>query len=81
MWKIYLDSTRTCEKLTRICQKYEDEFSVDICLGRYTVDGCSILGVMSLLFNKIGIWIPTMDEDAVKEFINDIKEIGAYYEV
>lgn len=81
MWKIYLDNTKTCEKLTKICRKYNDEMPVDICYGRYTVDGCSILGVMSLLFNTVKIWIPTMDVNTVKDFTEDIKEIGAYYEV
>lgn len=80
MWKIKLDTTQICDDLVRICQKYGSKMNVDICFGRYLVDGCSILGVMSLLLHEVEIWIPKTDETTLKRFEEEITEIGAWKE-
>lgn len=80
MWKINLDTIKKCEDLARICQKYQNKINVDICYGRYLVDGCSVLGVMSLLLHEAEIWIPKTDEIVTKKFEEEIAEIGAWKE-
>ena len=79
MWKIELETTDICEELTKICQKYQDLLKVDICFGRYLVDGCSLLGVMSLMLHEVQICIPENAEECViKDFEDEIIKIGAF---
>ena len=52
----------------------------DLCYGRYIVDGCSLLGVLSLVSHTVDIWLPSMNETIIKNFTDEIEKIGAYYE-
>lgn len=80
MWKIKLDTTQTCDALVRICQKYSAKMDVDICYGRYLVDGCSILGVMSLMLHEVEICMSKTNEIIIKNFEKEIAGIGAWKE-
>ena len=80
MWKINLDSVQTCENLRNVCRKYRNKLNIDVYYGRYIVDGCSLLGVVSLVNHTVELWIPKDDEELRNKFIEDIKEIGAYEE-
>lgn len=48
-----LDKLETAGKLTKICEKYSKYMGIDVTYGRYIIDGCSILGVTSLLGNIV----------------------------
>ena len=82
MYFIKLDAMETIERLCRICTKYKDDFDIDIEYGRYTVDGCSILGVSSLMGNIVRIHPPSEDRNSntelIKNMYSELKKIGAY---
>lgn len=80
MWKIRLETTDICEELVDICVKFKDLLNVNICYGRYLVDGCSLLGVMTLLLHDVEIVIPKAEECVVKDFEDEISRIGAWKE-
>ena len=80
MWKIKLDSERTCAELVGVCQDFKQVIPVNVCYGRYMVDGCSILGLLSLIPHTVDIWVPEMNEIIIKNFTDELKKIGAYYE-
>lgn len=75
---IKLDNLDTVNKLVSVCNKYKDRADIDIVYGRYTLDGCSVLGVASLIGNIVKI-IPVLDDGVLLDtFIVDVKEIGAW---
>ena len=86
MLKIKLDTIEKCEKLVQICKKYQDVTIVDIYYGHYVVDGCSFLGVMSLLLHEVEINVVeskrvTDDIHPIKEMMTEeLKNIGAWRE-
>lgn len=65
--------------LCNICDKYKNEFDVDISCGRYTVDGNSVLGVLQLLGRTVSI-TPLVCEDnnrkSVDKFFEEVKVLG-----
>lgn len=75
-----LDKLENASKLTKICEKYSKYMEVDVTYGRYIIDGCSILGVTSLLGNIVKLKPRTDDSLLVEYFIKDVKEIGAWVE-
>lgn len=50
-----LDSVQSAKNLVHLCEKYHDDMSIDVIHGRQTVDGCSLLGVASLVGNFVCI--------------------------
>ena len=80
MWKIKLDSEKICKEFVAICEEFKYTIPVNLCYGRYIIDGCSLLGVLSLLSHTVEIWVPTMNEITIKNFTDEIEKIGAYYE-
>ena len=72
-----LDSVQSAERLIRLCEKYRDDIGLDIDIihGRQTVDGCSLLGVFSLIGNFVGIKPDSRDERAVKRFAEELERI------
>lgn len=80
MWKIKLDTVNKCEKLVDACIRFQHKINIDICYGRYLIDGCSILGVMSLIPHEVEIWIPKTDENITAAFEEEITEAGAWKE-
>ena len=49
MLSFNIDSRESAEKLIRLCEKYRGDTEIDVICGRETVDGRSLLGVISLI--------------------------------
>lgn len=70
-----LDSVQSAEKLIRLCEKYRDDTEVDVSYGRQTVDGRSLLGVMSLIGHFVTVRPVTNDSDVAERFSEDLERI------
>lgn len=69
---INLNRVEDIHKFVAICSGYEED--IDVYYGRLTIDGKSIMGVMSLdLSRNIDVSILTEDEKVEKEFYEKIK--------
>lgn len=68
-----LDSVQSAEKLVRLCEKYRDDTEVDVICGRQTVDGRSLLGVMSLIGHFVTVKPQTDNEDVINKFSDDLE--------
>lgn len=75
MLSFNIDSKESAEKLIRLCEKYRDDTEVDIICGRQTVDGRSLLGVMSLAGNFVTVDPQTNDKSVMEQFKNDLEKI------
>lgn len=75
---IKLDSLETVNKLVGICESYKEKMDVDIVYGRFTLDGCSILAVVSCMGNIVKIMPNTDDDLLLSYFIKDIEKIGGW---
>lgn len=75
MLSFNLDSKESAEKLIRLCEKYRDDTEVDVICGRQTVDGCSLLGVMSLIGHFVMVKPQTDDKSIVERFSEDLDGI------
>lgn len=69
-----LDSFSSARYLVECCEKFRKAFETDIIYGRYTVDGCSILGVQSLVGHIVGVEPQTEDKEKIKEFLKCLNE-------
>lgn len=80
MKKIYLDFKHgDVKKITEICESYRKWFNVDLVFGRYTVDGCSLLGALSIADHIVKVVpVPNDDEKAIMSFYEKLKPFGAY---
>ena len=72
-----LDSLQSAEKLVRLCEKYRDEMEldIDVIYGRQTVDGCSLLGVTSLIGKFVSVVPVGRNEDAIQRFSEELERI------
>ena len=72
-----LDSVQSAEKLVRLCEKYRDEVEIDIDViyGRQTVDGCSLLGVTSLIGRFVTVVPNTTDKEMLQKFAEELERI------
>lgn len=72
-----LDSVQSAERLIRLCEKYRDDIGLDIDIihGRQTVDGCSLLGVTSLIGKFVSVVPVGRNEDAVQRFADELERI------
>ena len=77
---IKLDTLEIASKLVKICENYKAHMDIDVILGKYVVDGCSFLGVISLLDNVVEVKPITDDDLLVEYFIKELKDIGALTE-
>ena len=73
MLSFNLDSKESAEKLIRLCEKYRDDTEVDVICGRQTVDGRSLLGVMSLIGHFVTVKPQTDNEDVINKFSDDLE--------
>lgn len=73
MISFYLGSHEDAERLVNLCRKYD--FDIDIVHRRYIIDGKSILGIMSLVGNTIGIDLMTGDENIKEDFKKKLYEV------
>lgn len=72
-----LDSLQSAEKLVRLCEKYRDEMEldIDVIYGRQTVDGCSLLGVTSLIGHFVTVSPIGRDKDKIHQFAEKLETI------
>ena len=75
MLSFNIDSKESAEKLIRLCEKYRDNTEIDVICGRQTVDGRSLLGVMSLIGNFVTVRPVTNDSDVAERFSEDLERI------
>lgn len=75
MLSFNIDSKESAEKLIRLCEKYRDDTEVDVICGRQTVDGRSLLGVMSLIGHFVTVKPQTDDKNIVERFSEDLGRI------
>lgn len=75
MLSFNIDSRESAEKLIRLCEKYRDDTEVDVTCGRQTVDGRSLLGVMSLIGHFVTVKPQTDDKNIVERFSEDLDRI------
>lgn len=75
MLSFNIDSKESAEKLIRLCEKYRDDTEVDVSYGRQTVDGRSLLGVMSLIGHFVTVKPQTDDKSVVERFSEDLERI------
>ena len=63
MINVKLETFKIAENISKICQKYHDKYHIDMdaYYGRYVIDACSLLGLMSLVGNTIQIRAITDD--------------------
>ena len=78
MFFMKLDTLEQVNALVNICTKYKDQTDVDVLYGRYILDGCSALGVTSLVGKIIKIRLNTEDKVLLTYFFRDLEEIGGY---
>lgn len=70
-----IDSVQSAEKLIRLCEKYHDDMDIDIMHGRTVVDGCSLLGVTSLIGKFVSVVPVGRNEDAIQKFAEELERI------
>ena len=72
-----LDSVQSAERLIRLCEKYRDcnGLDIDIVHGRQTVDGCSLLGVISLIGRFVTVVPNTTDKEMLQKFAEELERI------
>lgn len=75
MLSFNLDSRESAEKLIRLCEKYRDDTEIDVICGRQTVDGRSLLGVMSLIGHFVTVKPQTYDKSVMERFGEDLERI------
>lgn len=61
------------QNLVKLCDKYNKELTIDVIHGRYMVDGCSVLGVMSLVGNIVTVEAEGEKKD---EFYAELKNMS-----
>lgn len=75
MLSFNLNSKESAENLIRLCEKYHDDMEVDIIHGRQTVDGCSLMGVISLLGNFVTVNPHSEEKELIQKFADELERI------
>lgn len=75
MLSFNLNSKKSAEDLIKLCEKYRDDVEVEVIHGNQTVNGCSLLGVFSLIGNFVVIKTDGRDEEAVHRFAEELETI------
>lgn len=75
MLSFNLNSKESAENLIRLCEKYHDSMEVDVVHGRQTVDGCSLMGVISLLGNFVTVRPNCEDKELILKFADELEAI------
>ena len=70
-----IDSVQSAEKLIRLCEKYHGDMEIDIIHGRQTVDGCSLMGVISLLGHFVTVRPNCEDAEMIQQFADELERI------
>lgn len=72
MLSFNIDSCESAGKLVRLCEKYHGQMDIDVIRGRTVIDGCSLLGVHSLIGNIVGVEPQTDDNNLLEQFGKDL---------
>ena len=75
MLSFNLNSKKSAEDLIKLCEKYRDDVEVEVIHGNQTVNGCSLLGVFSLIGNFVGIKPDSRDKDVIRRFTEELEKI------
>lgn len=75
MLSFNIDSGESASKLIHLCEKYHDRMEIDVIHGRYVIDGCSMLGVHSLIGHIVSLKPQTNDKSLVNQFGEDLEKI------
>ena len=75
MLSFNLNSKKSAEDLIKLCEKYRDDVEVEVIHRNQTVNGCSLLGVFSLIGNFVGIKADSRDESAVQRFSEELERL------
>jgi len=70
-----LNTLQSAETLVSICNKYKKDMDINVIHGRNTVDGCSILGVMSLIGHIVSIEVITNDNILKDKFRKEVQNM------
>ena len=75
MLNFNLDSVQAAEKLVKLCERYCDIADIDVNCGRHSIDGRSLMGVISLIGNFVTVNPQTDDQDIIRKFGIDLEGI------
>lgn len=75
MLNFNLDSVQAAEKLVKLCERYCDIADIDVNCGRHSIDGRSLMGVISLIGNFVTVNLQTDDQDIIRKFGIDLEGI------
>ena len=75
MFYIKLNTLDVVNKFVRICERYKDEMDIDVLCGRYTVDGASYLGVMSLIGNVVEVKPISNNDELINKLFEELELI------
>lgn len=75
MLSFNLNSKKSAEDLIKLCEKYRDDVEVEVIYRNQTVNGCSLLGVFSLIGNFVGINTYSGDENKMQSFEEELEKI------
>lgn len=68
-----LDSIQSAEKLVKLCERHCDIADIDVNCGRHSIDGRSLMGVISLIGNFVTVNPQTDDQDIIRKFEDPIQ--------
>ena len=71
-----INSIESAAKLIHLCEKYHELADIDVIHGRYIIDGCSMLGVHSLIGNIVSLELQTDNKEIMNQFKKDLEEIS-----
>ena len=75
---IILEKPEDVNKFCNICTKYKDKMYVDVKYGRYTLDGCSVLAISSLIGKPIRVYPSSNDNLLLTYFTKEIEDMGGF---
>lgn len=70
VFKITLGTYENAKAFVSLCNKYEEE--IDYCVGRYTIDAKSIMGVLAAGLRESKVVIHSDNFDVCERFKNSI---------
>lgn len=75
MLNFNIDSCEAATKLIRLCEKYHGDMEIDVIHGRYIIDGCSTLGVHSLIGHTVAIEPQSNNKNLIEQFGRELEAI------
>ena len=75
MLSFNIDSCESAIKLIHLCERYRNQMDIDVIHGRYVIDGCSMLGVHSLIGHTVSLEPQTDDNALLERFGENLERI------